>query len=96
MTHKVDMSLNPTQSILLVFKLEQVHFTTCLRCLICAGCVANSIEPDQMTHSFAFDLGVHYLLGHICSVNPIFTRKVLLTCHLRQTGEKCHYFIIGQ
>ena len=33
-----------------------------------AGQVANSVDPDQMPHSVAFDLGLHRLLG---PVHPI-------------------------
>ena len=34
-----------------------------LMCLKVAGCVANSVDPDQMPHSVASDLGLHCLPG---------------------------------
>ena len=30
------------------------------------GWMSNSVDPDQMLHSVASDLGLHYLLGPVC------------------------------
>ena len=42
-------------------KLEQVHFTYLLICLKTDGWGANSVDPDQMPHVAASDLGLHCL-----------------------------------
>ena len=34
------------------------------------GYVANSVDPDQMLHSAASDLGLHCLLKHVCLNTP--------------------------
>ena len=31
-----------------------------------AGWTANNVDPDQMPHSVASDLGLHYLLRPVC------------------------------
>ena len=33
---------------------------------ILAVCMATSVDPDQVPHSVASDLGLHYLLRSIC------------------------------
>ena len=35
-------------------------------CLKIAGCVANSVDPDQLLHSMASYLGLHCLLRPVC------------------------------
>ena len=45
--------------------LLQTHFTKCVHLLDVykiAGCVANSVDRDQTSHSAASDLGLHCLL----------------------------------
>ena len=34
--------------------------------MIIAVCMANSVDPDQMLHTAASDLGLHYLQKPIC------------------------------
>ena len=40
---------------------EKVKFTT-WGCLKAAGCLGSSLDPGQMLHSEASDLGLHYFL----------------------------------
>ena len=52
---------------ILVLKLEMiVHSTTCWCILNISVCMANRIDPDQMLHSVASDLGLHCLQRLIC------------------------------
>ena len=41
-----------------------------------AGQVHNSVNPDQMPHSVASDLGLHCLLGPFCPNNRVHTVEV--------------------
>ena len=43
-------------------KKKKVYFTTYWFVLNSAGWVANSVDPDQMLHNAASDLGLHCLL----------------------------------
>ena len=52
---------------ILVLTCQPVHFTACsIMCLKSAGCVANSVDPDQMLQHAASDLGLHCLLMPVC------------------------------
>ena len=50
---------------MLFLKFGKIHLITfwCVRNI--AGWVANSVDPDQMQHSVASDLGLHCLLRHV-------------------------------
>ena len=46
-------------------KFQQVNFTTCsmclnTACLLTAGCMTNSVDPEQMLHSVPSDLGLYF------------------------------------
>ena len=51
----------PNLLIILVLKFEIVHSTTSWCVQNIAVCFANSVDPDQMPHSAASDLGPHCL-----------------------------------
>ena len=44
----------------IVIKFKQIHFTTSYKVKIGAWWVANSVDPDQMLHDAASDLGLHW------------------------------------
>ena len=52
---------------ILVLKFEIVPSSTC--CVLnITECMANSVDPDQMPHSGASDLGQHCLQRPICPI----------------------------
>ena len=51
---------------ILVLKCEIVNSTTSWCVLNIAVCIAISVDPDQMPHSAASDLGLHCLQMPIC------------------------------
>ena len=51
---------------ILVVMFEIVHSTTSWCLYNIAGCMANSVDPDQMPRSAASDLGLHCLQRPIC------------------------------
>ena len=55
-----------TSYLLTVLVLNFNHLTTCSCAQNISGLVVNSVNPDQMPHSIASDLGVHCLLSAVC------------------------------
>ena len=55
-----------------------------------AGQVANSVDPDQMPHFVASDLGLHYALGQSIPIFKVYNSMYIVTCAAVQ------YFVVSQ
>ena len=75
-------------------------------CLNISGRVANGVDPDQMPHSAASDLGLHCLLRHVClntlgSIQYLLlafsnTRKISKNLENKPPTAYLNYFLVPQ
>ena len=59
-----------------------------LLCQKIAGWVANSVDFDEMPHSVASQLGLHYLLSPVCP-NTYDKYGIFLSFHIHKKGLLC-------
>ena len=57
-------------------------------CLKSAGCVANGVDPDQMSHVAASDQVLHCLLGLSVPILRVITLFIKLWCLICYSTEK--------